>query len=132
MALPRVAEILLPIIREAVPSAQVATVMPEVSHKDYPLILVRRVGGVAINMDLLDRVTVDIQVFHNGTMAEAEDIALAVRGSLWSAYRKQRVIAGKGHIGYFTEMSGPGSVASDIPGVWRYQALYSVRIRPAS
>lgn len=129
--MPRAAALVLPILREALPGVQVVSRMPEVSDRRYPMLLVHRAGGNAIHIDLLDRMSVNLQCWAADD-DKAEQVLLNARAALWSAHRSQRVIPGVGHISYMTEVSGPNSVPSQIDGHARYQSLYSLRVRPAA
>ena len=62
----------------------------------------------------------------------ASDLADQVRRSLWTAYRTQRLINGKGWIGSIRESSAPQEVSDpDRPFHGRYAATYELRVRSA-
>lgn len=126
---PRVGEIILPVVREAIPEAQVVTWIPDLPQREYPLILIHRAGGTALDMELADRPTLDIQVFSKDSLADAEELALRVRGALLDAWKSQELISGKGYINFVREMSGPNSVPDPGANAWRIQMLLSVIIR---
>lgn len=128
---PRMAEVILPVVRREIPEAQVVTWMPELKDRTYPLILIRRVGGIAYDAELADRPTVDIQVYHKESLAAAEGLALRVRGALVGAWKSQEVVDGKGTVNFIREMSGPNYVRDPGDNAWRIQMMLSILIRTA-
>lgn len=126
---PRVSAVIFPILREALPQTQVVSYVPEISDRSYPLLVARRSGGVAVDMELLDRCRVDIQVWHHEGMGAAEELALSARAALLQAWKQQRVIGGAS-IGRIVETSGPNHVRDPGDSAWRVQCSYELFIRP--
>src|SRR5690606_21200752 len=56
--IPRVQEIILPVLREALPGVLVTSWIPDVDRRSYPLVNIRKVGGIPVDMDVLDRQTI--------------------------------------------------------------------------
>lgn len=126
---PRVSAVILPILREALPDVQVVSFVPELSDRAYPVLLARRSGGSAIDMELLDRCRVEFQLWHPDSPGAAEDLALSARASLVQAWKDQRVVGGAS-IGRITESSGLTFARDPGDAAWRVQSSYELFIRP--
>lgn len=126
---PRVSAVILPVLRESLPGVQVVSHVPEISDRSYPLLLARRNGGTAIDMELLDRCRVEFQVWHSESPGAAEDLALLARSSLLQAWKDQRVVGGAS-IGRISESGGPNFVRDPGDAAWRVQSSYEILIRP--
>lgn len=108
---------------------------------DYlPLVVIRRVGGDSDWPELYDRPWINVQCWcddprtpESDQYRAASDLADAVRRSLWTAWRTQRVINGRGWIGFIRESQGPQEVSDpDRILLGRYAATYELRIRSAA
>src|SRR5690554_985983 len=72
--IPRVQEIILPVLREALPGVLVTSWIPDVDRRSYPLVNIRKVGGIPVDMDVLDRQTIELQAIGNESLAATEDL----------------------------------------------------------
>lgn len=129
---PRVGEILFPILREALPSAQVVSWAPPIRQRDYPLILVRRIGGSFVHPEFADRPMVDIQNWDLDSPAAAEDTALTIRAAIWQAFKDQRVVDGKGSIASVRESKSLSLIGDPGEKAWRFQQIHRIIIRPTT
>lgn len=101
-------------------------------YQRMPLVVAYRASGAAVHPELLDRATVFAQAWA-GNKGSAYALALDVRLALFRAWRNQ-IKYSTGVVNHYSEVSGP----SEIRGVgqpdnaWRYDATYSITIRPSS
>lgn len=118
---------------------QVMTRVPDHLPEYLPLVVIRRIGGDSPAPEFYDIPWINVQCFCAEDRAAgvdayraASDLADAVRRSLWTAYRTQRVISGLGWIGSIRESSAPQEISdSDVPFIGRYAATYELRVRSA-
>jgi hypothetical protein len=97
-----------------------------------------RTGGDSAAPEFYDQPWVNVQcwcvtdpVTGIDQFEAASDLADQVRRVLWTAYRTQQIVPGKGWIGYIRESSAPQEVSDpDRPFVGRYAATYELRVRP--
>lgn len=131
-------DILLDLLREDLgPGVQVMTRTPDEITEFLPLVVIRRIGGDSPAPWFYDIPWINVQCFcadprtpGMDQFRAAGDLADAVRGSLWTAWRTQRVINGKGWIGAIRESSAPQEISDvDRPFLGRYAATYELRVR---
>src|SRR5690606_41428112 len=104
------------------------------------LVLLRRIGGEYAAPELYDVQCQNIQCWAdedpvNGTEASraAFNLADAIRGVLWRAFRTQQVVEGYGWIISVREASAPQEIPDEaLPHLGRYSATYELRVRPAA
>lgn len=127
--LPSVNDLLLGILRPALPGdVTIGDLIP--ATMPYPFVLARKAGGAAIHPQFVDSAIVDIQVWAK-TNRQAENLAEDCRVALYEAWRNQTVVPNVGHIGYYDEQSSPVLIEVT-DNVYRYQATYTLVIRPAA
>ncbi|MEO3851754.1 hypothetical protein ABGB09_29700 [Streptomyces sp. B8F3] len=124
-------DLLLGILRPALPAVTVGTLLPE--PVPLPYALARPMGGAAPDMRFLAGALVDIQTFAE-TDRDAEQLAAVARTALVVAWRTQQVVPGVGSIGHLTERAAPVLLPDERTGhgIYRYQATYEITIRPAA
>lgn len=127
--IPRVEAIVLPILRSAFPDAQVTSFIPDVSQRRYPLINVRRIGGLAVAMDRLDRASLEMVVVSAESLAAAQDLYLDARQAIWNAV-DQQTVTDAGYLHSFTESVGPMVTTSAFDDTWMVQGLIQLGVRP--
>lgn len=134
-------DVLLDLLRDAMPGVTVMSRIPDGVPQYLPLVVVRRTGGdYSVAPDFYDQPYVNVQCWADedrdtgiDAYRAASDLADQVRGILWTAYRTQQVVPGKGWIGYIRESTAPLEVADpDLTFLGRYTATYELRFRPAS
>ncbi len=128
--LPSVADLLLGVLRPALASATVGTLLP--TPMPLPFVLARPVGGSAVDLRFLAHAVVDVQTWAE-TDRDAESLAAAARAALVAAWRTQAVVPGIGSIGWLDERAAPALLPDPLApdGVYRYQATYELTARPA-
>ncbi|MFL1441819.1 hypothetical protein [Nocardiopsis protaetiae] len=130
--------LVLAILRPAVAPIIVNGLMPDLTETPPPVGMARRVpGGGAYDVRGYDRAVIDVQSWHTDDRL-ADDLADALRSALISAWRTQLVIPGMGWIARYEETAAPallpdsaqGSGTTTPKGVYRYQATYTLGLRP--
>lgn len=127
--MPRVHEIILPTLREEFPAAQVCSWMPDPADRVYPIIKIRRLSGLAVDVKRLDLPVIEMTVIHNAGLIEAEDLYLDARQVIWEMWDNQKVTPA-GYIHSFFETMGPTQMDSPFDDTWRIQGLIQLGIRP--
>jgi len=133
-------DVLLELLRADLPGVEVMTRIPDHLPNYLPLVVIRRVGGDSPAPEFYDIPWINVQCWADENRVAGIDayraafnLADDVRRSLWTAYRTQRVIDGKGWIGAIRESSAPQEISDgDLPFLGRYAATYELRIRSAA
>lgn len=129
--LPNADSLILQAIDATSPTYERGTQIPDDLLSRLPFALVRRFGGAAVDLRFLDRATVDVQAWAD-TRRGAWDVVDAVRTVFIDAAHNQTTFP-LGHIARCVEVIGPSELRSvdQADGVWRFQASYSLFLRPA-
>lgn len=136
--MPRVQAVVLPILREELPMVDVGSWFKEVTTRTYPLLNIRRVGGLpnANRPDLLDRAVIELTGYTDNRneyyqgLTGAEDLVLDAMFLLYSNVDKQTIVGDVGYLhSYFVTM-GPTQFDSPFDDTFRVQALIQLGLRP--
>jgi hypothetical protein len=129
--LPRVASIILPILRDAFPSAQVTTWIPDVDYRVFPMIQVRRIGGTRheTRPTLLGTPVIELTVYTIEGLPETEQLYEDVLEVLYDAVAKQKQ-TDAGYLHSIKETLGATQFSSLFQDSWRVQGLIQLGIRP--
>lgn len=129
---PRFQEVVIPILRDALPSdVKVGSWIEDIDYRDYPIINVRRVGGprdAGRPMDI-DNPTVEMTAYHKDGLIECEDLYLEALDALFEAQQSQKV-TDAGTVSRVVETMGLTQFSSLFQDTWRVQGLISLTIRP--
>lgn len=133
-------DVLLDLLRTSLPGVTVMSRIPDNVPDVLPLVTIRRTGGDSFVPEFYDTPWVNVQCWCatdpglvDNALEKASDLADQVRGILWTAFRTQQVIAGKGWIGDIRESTGPIEISDpDLPFLGRFTATYELRVRPAA
>lgn len=130
--MPRVQEIVIPLLRERFPSGvQIGSWVALLNDRVYPVINVRRLGGLPVDVKLLDRPVIELTVYSNINIEHGEQLLLDAQEALWVAMTHQTVLPGAvGYIHSYRQTMGPTSFDSPYDGTWRLQSLIQLGIRP--
>lgn len=129
--MPRVQAVILPRLRSELTGVTVGSWTPQVNHRLFPYLNVRRLGGSAVNPKLLDRAVIEMTVYARGGVEVAEDHYLDARQVLWEMVDRQIVIPDVGHLHSLFETMGMTPFDSPFEDTWRVQGLIQLGIRPA-
>lgn len=126
----RAADILLPILRAALPDVTVASWISDVDHRKLPLVLIRQVGGE--RSDILPQKLVfplvELSVHTRSDLADTEKLYNRAWMAL-DAARQQQVVT---PAGWIHSLEGAVSTQS-IPvftDSWRVQGVIRIGLRP--
>lgn len=127
--MPRVQEVILPYLREHLPEVQIVSWVPAVEDRQYPILNVRRLGGLPVHPKLLDRPVIELTCYGDQSLPDTEAILYTARELLWTMCNKQ-VVMPKGYVHSYFETMGPTQFDSPYEGTWRAQMLIQLGIRP--
>lgn len=130
LEMPRVQEVVIPILREEFPDAQVVSWVPHIKDRQYPILNVRRLGGYPVDPMLLDRATIELTAYTNVDLEETENLLKRAQIVLWQAVRLQRTVAGKGYLHSYVQTMGMTQFDSPYDDTWRVQSLIQFGLRP--
>lgn len=128
--IPRVQEIVLPILKAELPGVQVVSWVPDVEDREFPMLNVRRLGGLEVDVDMYDRAVIEVTAYTDTNLIDCENLCLDARQVLWDAWKKQTVVTNKGSIGSFFTTLGPTQFDSPYDDTWRVQTLIQLGLRP--
>ncbi|WP_223840007.1 hypothetical protein [Saccharopolyspora pogona] len=127
--LPRVQEIILPVLREQLPGVKCGSWVEAVDLRQFPLINVRRLGGLDKDLDFLGRATIELTAYTTVGLVETEDLFLDARQVIWNMVRDQTVTPA-GYLHSFRETMGQTQFDSPYDDTWRIQGLIQLGVRP--
>lgn len=128
--MPRVQEVIIPVLREHLPGVMITSWIPQVEYREFPLLNIRRLGGLSVDAKRLDRAVIEMTAYAKGGIEETEDLYLDARLILWDMVENQIVVPGVGYLHSFFETMGPTSFDSPFEDSWRIQGLIQLGIRP--
>lgn len=131
--MPRVQAVVLPLLRARLdPSVTCTSWIPDIDHgRTWPVVNVRRLGGLPRDVDLLDRPVIELTAYSDVGLVETEELFLDARQVLWDAWKNQTVVPGVGYIHSYFETFGPTQFDSPYDDTWRIQGLIQLGLRPA-
>ena len=130
--MPRVQAIVLPILRNALDeNITVTTWIPDIDYRDFPLINIRRLGGIrnGERPDLLDRPVIEMTVYTTEGLPETETLYQEALEALHDAVRYQTQ-TDAGYLHSMIETMGMTQFSSPFQDSWRVQGLIALGIRP--
>lgn len=128
---PRVQAVLIPVLREVLgDKAEISSWVPDIDYRKYPVVNIRRIGGYR-NRNTpawLDHPVVEITVFSDEGLIEAEELYTEVLNALFNAADQQEMHGG-GYVSYVKETMGMTQFSSPFQDTWRIQGLVQIGIR---
>lgn len=137
--MPRIQDVVIPILNTGLRNdIKVGSWFESVDHRNFPLINVRRLGGLtnARLPDELDRAVIEITAYSTARDADypgitgTEDLYLDAKYLLWKAVDDQTIISGVGYLHSYFETMGPIQLDSPFDKTWRIQGLIQLGLRP--
>ena len=142
-SMPRVQSIVLPILRghpdlldkvsvlPALAGVNVGTWNEDVDYREFPMITIRRIGGVRneLRPKLLARPVIEMTAYGIEGLAETEDLYEDALEALYDAQRKQTMTE-FGYVHSIKETLGATQFSSLFQDSWRIQGLIALGIRP--
>lgn len=138
--MPRIQQVVIPVLKAGLPDVvDVGSWVKDVTRREYPLVNVRRLGGLPnqVRPDDLDKAVIELtgygpnrNDYYEG-LAGTENLVLDSMFLLYTAVQKQTVIENVGYLhSYFVTM-GPTQFDSPYDDTFRVQALIQLGLRPA-
>jgi hypothetical protein len=94
-----------------------------------PLINVRRLGGLDVDLDFLGKPTIELTAYSSDGLVGTEDLYLDARQVIWDMVQNQTVTP-LGYLHSFRETMGPTQFDSPYDDTWRIQGLIQLGVRP--
>lgn len=126
-------EVVLPILRPALPGVSVVSQLPDADHRVLPMVVVRRDGGIR-NPNLPHRHSlpvVELEAVSADSLVECEELYDEALDALISAVRNQTVVPGVGHLQSLREAEGATQRPSAVPDAWAVSGAVRLGIRSA-
>lgn len=131
--LPRIQEVVLPILREDpnLAGVTVVTWVPDIDFRDFPMINVRRIGGSrhASRPRELAIPVIELTVYSKESLIDAERLYEKALDALYDAVREQKQTP-KGYLHSIRETMGATQFSSLYMDSWRVQGLIQLGLRP--
>lgn len=127
--LPRVQEVILPVLRDEMPGITFGSWIADVDYRSYPLVNVRRLGGLDVDLDYLGKPTIELTAYSRDGLVATEDLYLDARQVIYNMVKNQTVTS-LGYLHSFFETMGPTQFDSPWDDSWRIQGLIQLGVRP--
>lgn len=129
--MPRAADVILPILRSALPGVTVTTWGADIDYRTFPFINIRRVGGTRSDRDptKLNRPVIEMSAYGSTGLPDCEQLYEDALEALYSAVRKQTQ-TGAGYLHSIKETMGMTQFSSLYQDSWRVQGLIQLGVRP--
>lgn len=128
--MPRIQEVLIPILRDALPGVTVTSWVPDVDDRVFPILNIRRLGGLARDPNLLDLPVIELTAYAQGGLIVCENLFLDARQVIWDAVDAQ-TLTSAGYLHSAKETMGPTQFDSPYDDTWRIQGLIALGLRPS-
>lgn len=127
---PRMQDVVIPILREALPHAHVTSWTPDIDYREFPIVNVRRLGGYRHRgyPSKMDLPVIEITVYHDQGLVEAEDLYVEVLNALFDAQRTNKQVDA-GRLTHIRETMGMTQFPAQAMDTWRVQGLILVGVR---
>ncbi|GGM64790.1 hypothetical protein GCM10012275_39220 [Longimycelium tulufanense] len=128
--MPRIHEVIIPVLREKLPEVMVTSWVPDVDYRQWPILNVRRLGGLARDVEWLDRPVIELTAYSRDGLVACERLFLDARQVLWGMVENQ-TLTEAGYLHSMRETMGPTQFDSPFDDSWRVQGLIQLGLRPA-
>lgn len=127
--MPRIQAVVIPILRTALPGVTVTSWITDVDHRAFPIVNVRRLGGLPRHVRQLDMPVIELTAYSRDGLVATEDLYLDARQALFDAVDDQTVTPA-GYLHSYFETMGPVQFDSPYDDSWRIQGLIQLGLRP--
>jgi hypothetical protein len=129
--MPRVQAVVLPILREAFPDVNITTWGADIDYRKFPILHVRRVGGVRhmTKPMQLDKATIEMTAYTTVGLPETEQLYMDALEVLYDAVAQQKIMEA-GYLHSIKETMGMTQFSSLYMDSWRVQGLIALGVRP--
>ena len=128
--IPRVHEIILPVLRAQLPGVMVTSWIPDVDKRTFPLLNVRRLGGIPNydHPDHLDRPVIELTAYTGDGRVPTENLLYDAMYVLHEMVDKQTVTSA-GWLNSYRVTMGPTPFDSPFEDSWGVQTLIQLGVR---
>lgn len=131
--MPRVQSVVIPILRAApgLDGVTISSWVPDIDYREFPLINIRRVGGVrhGEHPELLDKSVIEMTCYTTTGLPDTENLYAEALEALYEAVRKQTQ-TDAGYLHSIKETMGATQFSSLFMDSWRIQGLIALGVRP--
>ena len=131
--MPRVQSVVIPILRAApgLDGVTISSWVPDIDYREFPLINIRRVGGVrhGERPELLDKSVIEMTCYTTTGLPDTENLYAEALEALYEAVRKQTQ-TDAGYLHSIKETMGATQFSSLFMDSWRIQGLIALGVRP--
>lgn len=103
--------------------------IPDIHHRTYPLLNVRRLGGIARDPRRFDKPTIELTAYTADGLVPTENLYMDARQILVEMVEDQTVTPA-GYLHSFFETMGPTQFDSPFDDTWRIQGIIQLGVRP--
>lgn len=127
----RVQAIVIPILRDALDGVTVTSWVPDIDHREFPMINVRRLGGNRHpdQPNQLAMPVIEMSCYASTSLIDAENLYEDALEVLYDAVHQQ-VQTPKGYLHSIREAMGMTQFSSLYMDSWRVQGLLQLGVRP--
>lgn len=131
--MPRVQRIVLPLLQDALtqyPGLKIGSWVEDIDYRDFPMVNVRRVGGLPSKSQplLLGKPIIEMTVYATDDLPSTEDLYQDALEALYNAWWKQQV-TDYGSLSFVDETMGMTQFDSPFQNSWRVQGLIQLGTR---
>jgi hypothetical protein len=131
--IPRIQAIVIPILREAFPDVKVSSWVEDIDYREFPMLNVRRIGGVRHDRrpTQLAMPIIELTSFGITGLVETEQLYEDALEVLYDAVLTQKQTEA-GYLHSIKETMGATQFSSLFQDSWRVQGLIALGVRPPS
>lgn len=125
--------VVLAVLRGALPGASVVSVVPDVDHRTFPMVAIRREGGTRLPgapRRLSHPVLAMTAVSADGPV-QAEELYEEALDALFDAVHAQTVVPMIGGLHSIREERGAAQVESKYPDTWTVEGSVRLGVKPS-
>lgn len=129
-SLPRVQKVVAPILRDALPGVTITTWVPDIDYREFPMINIRRIGGIRNPTAPLVHTlpVIEMSAYSDEGLIECEELYEEALEALYSAVHTQKQTPA-GYLTYIYETMGATQFSSLYQDSWRIQGLIRLGVR---
>ncbi|QBJ00211.1 tail terminator [Mycobacterium phage Pharaoh] len=128
--LPRIQKVVAPLLREGLPGVTVTTWVPDIDWREFPMVNVRRIGGIRNPKAPLLHMSpvIEMSAYSNEGLIECEELYDEALEVLYEAVRNQTP-TDAGYLQSMYETMGATQFSSLYQDSWRIQGLIRLGVR---
>jgi hypothetical protein len=129
--MPRIQSVILPILRDSFPDVKVGSWVEDIDFRDFPMLQVRRIGGMRHDRrpTQLAMPVIELTAYGIEGLVETEQLYEDALEALYAAARNQ-ARTDTGYLHSIRETSGAAQYPSPFQDSWRVQGLIAFGVRP--